>query len=124
MQLRTKLLIPTSLAAAMVIIITAYAGISGANTQQADALEKRSLRIESLRDFMLASIQECSKMAKFIAEDPFVIDGLQTKQQELILDSIVPIHQNLKFEVATLYNPKGEVVASSSQPGFFGKKDE
>ena len=124
MNLRSKLLIPALLTSAMLLLMLAYMGYSRMRSQEQLAHTQRAQRVSLLESSLRDLKRNCRSVARFVAENPRVIDGLQTNNQDEVLDVLVPVHENLHYDLATVYDRDSMIIACASDPGVFGMRDE
>src|SRR5579859_3970987 len=124
MTLRTKLLIPTLLFAALLIGIVGYTFISNYNAFLEQTARQTQQRSTNLVDLFNSHVAETRSFMNLINQNELVVDSVIAGSQLDTFNVINNYVQQSDLSFITIYNLKGQIFLQTEALAVFGKTDD
>jgi signal transduction histidine kinase/DNA-binding response OmpR family regulator len=124
MTLRTKLLIPTLLFAALLIGIVGYTFVSNYNAFLEQAQQQTEQHRTNTVEIFNSRVRQTRSFIKLINQNELAVDSVVAELQTNAFSVITPYIQQTELSFISLYNLKGEIFVQTETPAVFGNVDD
>jgi signal transduction histidine kinase/DNA-binding response OmpR family regulator len=124
MTLRTKLLIPTLLFAALLIGIVGYTFVSNYSAFLEQAQQQTEQHRTNTVEIFNSRVRQTRSFIKLINQNELAVDSVVAELQTNAFSVITPYIQQTELSFISIYNVKGEIFVQTETPAVFGNVDD